>query len=143
VELTRNAAGQLPHSVSSRDGRGAPAVTIGGMSIDLGAAREFLFTHARVLERRLFAHRFAEGEPSEREAAAAVERAVDAYRNADGGYGQALEPDCRTPHSQPEAMRWALQVLTDVGPLSARSTRARSPSPPSRRPSPRTGARSC
>jgi hypothetical protein len=59
-------------------------------------ADEFLWTRARLLERRIFEHRFRDG------SAEAVERAVDAYRNADGGFGQALEPDCRTPHSQPE-----------------------------------------
>ena len=47
-----------------------------------------------------------------------MERALDAYRNTDGGFGQALEPDCRTPHSQPEAMRWALAVLNAAGCLN-------------------------
>jgi hypothetical protein len=84
----------------------------------LDAAHEFLWTHARVLERRIFEHRFLDG------SAEAVERAMDAYRNADGGFGQALEPDCRTPHSQPEAMRWALAVLDEVGRLN--EDRARS-----------------
>lgn len=68
-------------------------------------AHDFVWTHARLLERRIFEQRFLGGPPL------AVERAVDAYRNADGGFGQALEPDCRTPHSQPEAMRWALKAL--------------------------------
>lgn len=76
-------------------------------------AFEFLWTHARLLERRIFAHRFLGG------SAEAVERAVDAYRNADGGFGQALEPDCRTPHSQPEATRWALAILESIGRLDA------------------------
>jgi len=80
--------------------------------MNLEAAHQFLWTHARVLERRVFEHGFLDG------AAEAVERALDAYRNADGGFGQALEPDCRTPHSQPEAMRWALAVLASVGRLS-------------------------
>jgi hypothetical protein len=71
----------------------------------LERAYEFLWIHARLLERRIFEQRFLDGAPE------AVERAVDAYRNADGGSGQALEPDCRTPHSQPEATRWALAVL--------------------------------
>jgi hypothetical protein len=80
--------------------------------VNLGAAHEFLWTHARLLERRIFEHRFLGG-PAD-----AVESAVDAYRNADGGFGQALEPDCRTPHSQPEATRWATAVLDSVGRLS-------------------------
>ena len=61
--------------------------------MNLEGAHEFLWTHARLLERRIFEHRFQDG------SAEAVERAIDAYRNADGDFGQALEPDCRTPHS--------------------------------------------
>jgi hypothetical protein len=81
--------------------------------MNLERAHEFLWTHARLLERRIFEQRFAGGSGE------AVERALVAYRNADGGFGQALEPDCRTPHSQPEAMRWALAVLAAAGRLSA------------------------
>jgi hypothetical protein len=80
--------------------------------MNLDRAYEFLWTHARLLERRIFEHGFLDGSVE------AVERAVDAYRNADGGFGQALEPDCRTPHSQPEATRWALAVLDDCGRLT-------------------------
>jgi hypothetical protein len=83
----------------------------------LAAAHAFLWTHARLLERRIFEQRFLGG-PAE-----AVERAVDAYRNEDGGFGAALEPDCRTPHSQPEATRWALAVLEAAGRLSAERAR--------------------
>jgi hypothetical protein len=85
--------------------------------MNLEGAYEFLWTHARLVERRIFEHRFREG-PAE-----AVERAMDAYRNADGGFGQALEPDCRTPHSQPEAMRWALAVLDATGCLDEERAR--------------------
>ena len=46
--------------------------------MNLEAAHQFLWTHARVLERRIFEHRFL-GAPSD-----AVGRAVDVYRNADG-----------------------------------------------------------
>lgn len=85
--------------------------------MNLKAAHQFLWTHARLLERRVFEHRFLGG------SADAVERAVDAYRNADGGFGQALEPDCRTPHSQPEAMRWAVAILDAAGRLSEQRAR--------------------
>jgi len=83
----------------------------------LERAYEFLWTHARLLERRIFEHKFLGG------ASEAVERAIDAYRNADGGFGQALEPDCRTPHSQPEATRWALAVLEAAGCLNEECAR--------------------
>ncbi len=86
--------------------------------MDFESAAQFLWTHARLLERRLFEHRFLGG------SAGAVVGALDAYRNQDGGFGQALEPDCRTPHSQPEPMRWALELLREVGALDG--TRAAS-----------------
>ncbi len=85
--------------------------------MNLDRAYEFLWTHARLLERRIFEQRFQDG------SAEAVERALDAYRNADGGFGQALEPDCRTPHSQPEATRWALAVLDATGCLNEERAR--------------------
>ena len=87
------------------------------MPQSLAAAHAFLWTHARLLERRIFEQRFLGG------SAEAVERAIDAYRNADGGFGAALEPDCRTPHSQPEATRWALAVLEAAARLSAERAR--------------------
>jgi len=63
---------------------------------------EFIHTHARLLERRLFEGR-------------SVRDAVDAYRNADGGYGHALEPDVRVSTSQPIFVHYALTSLRDGG----------------------------
>ena len=40
--------------------------------------------------------------------------AVAAYRNDDGGFGHALEPDCRAPGSQPAAAEMALRVLDEA-----------------------------
>ncbi len=40
-------------------------------------------------------------------------RALDAYRNADGGFGH-LEPDIRTPASQPPCVLYALEILHEV-----------------------------
>ena len=42
--------------------------------------------------------------------------ALDGYRNPDGGYGWGLEPDLRTPESQPGAAlhaqgSWSIQTL--------------------------------
>ncbi|MFJ6664137.1 hypothetical protein [Streptomyces sp. NPDC091383] len=75
----------------------------------LFSAEPFIWLTARVLEQRLFAYHFLRGAP------AAVEAALDAYRNEDGGYGHALEPDLRGPVSQPLHTAHALRVLDAVG----------------------------
>ena len=72
---------------------------------DFDAAAGFLAAHARVLDRRVF-QRLFQGAP-----AGPVRDAVAAYRNADGGFGHGIEPDCRTPASQPAAVEMALQLL--------------------------------
>ena len=76
-------------------------------------AAQFIWRHARLLDRRQFAHTFVEPDPD------GVAAAALAYRNADGGFGNALEPDCRTPHSQPESTRLGLLALAGVGRLDA------------------------
>ncbi|MET9993706.1 hypothetical protein ABZ061_29620 [Streptomyces mutabilis] len=75
----------------------------------LARAEHFVWLTARVLEQRLFAHHFRDGD------AGWVETALDAYRNEDGGYGHALEPDLRGPVSQPLHTARALRVLDSVG----------------------------
>ena len=54
---------------------------------DMDAAAQYLAANARVLERRRFERLFAGWRPGP------VRDAVAAYRNADGGFGHALEPD--------------------------------------------------
>jgi hypothetical protein len=81
--------------------------------IDLDAAAQFVHAHGRLLERRRFDHGFG-GAPD----ADAVLRAVDAYRNADGGVGL-MEPDIRTPASQPSAVLYAFEVLEEIPELDA------------------------
>jgi hypothetical protein len=76
--------------------------------MDLDAAVSFMATHARVLERRRLRVLLGEGSPDE------VLAALDAYRNPDGGYGWALEPDLRSATSQPVAAMHALEVLAEV-----------------------------
>ncbi|MFF7309485.1 hypothetical protein [Streptomyces sp. NPDC008137] len=71
-------------------------------------AERFVWLTARVLEQRLFAHRFRGA------AADPVETALDAYRNEDGGYGHALDPDLRGPVSRPLHTAHALRVLDAV-----------------------------
>jgi hypothetical protein len=86
------------------------------MTIDLSAARGFMATHARVLDRRRFELLLGDGDPD------AVLAAVDGYRNADGGYGWGLEPDLRAPESQPGGALHAFEAFADAAP--ARSPHA-------------------
>jgi hypothetical protein len=83
------------------------------MSDPLIAARGFMATHARVLDRRRFGLLFedAGSEP--------VLAALRAYRNPDGGYGHGLEPDLRARESQPAAAFHAFEVFADVAPVRA------------------------
>jgi hypothetical protein len=76
---------------------------------DVDAAARFLAGNARVLDRRRFERLFAGGD------ARPVRDAVAAFRNADGGFGHALEPDGRTPASQPAAVAMALRTLDEAG----------------------------
>jgi hypothetical protein len=73
------------------------------------AARAFVYQDARLLERRLFATLF-EGAPAD-----GVVDAVRGYRNPDGGFGHALEPDKRAPQSQPLDVLFALETLDTAG----------------------------
>ncbi|MFJ8888705.1 hypothetical protein ACIRJR_35650 [Streptomyces sp. NPDC102402] len=75
----------------------------------LARAEQFIWLTARVLEQRRFAHLFLEG------SADSVETALAAYRNEDGGYAHALEPDLRGPVSQPLHTAHALSVLDSIG----------------------------
>ncbi|MEI7032953.1 hypothetical protein [Streptomyces pratensis] len=75
----------------------------------LSRAEQFIWLTARVLEQRRFAHRFLGGDPE------AVETALAAYLNEDGGYGHGLEPDLRGPVSQPLHTAHALSVLDSIG----------------------------
>jgi hypothetical protein len=75
----------------------------------LDDAQTFLWNSARLLERLRFEHLFRDlpAEP--------VLAALTAYRNPDGGWGNALEPDFRGPVSQPTTSDFALRVLDEVG----------------------------
>jgi len=82
------------------------------MNIDLSAARSFMAGHARVLDRRRLELLLDGGDP------AAVLAALDAYRNADGGYSWGLEPDLRAPESQIGGAYHAFEVFADVAPAT-------------------------
>ena len=78
------------------------------MPVDVAAAERFVLANARLLDR----HRFAAlcGGPT-----APALAALRAYRNEDGGFGHALEPDVRAPCSEPTATAQALDILLEVG----------------------------
>jgi hypothetical protein len=80
------------------------------MTVDLEKARDFMATHARLLDRRRFELSGADVD------AAGVLAALGAYRNADGGYGWGLEPDLRSPESQPAAAGHAFEVFEEIAP---------------------------
>ena len=79
------------------------------MTIDVDAARTFVLTNGRVLDRRLFAAMF-EGAP-----AAGVVDALRAYRNDDGGFGHGLEADKRVPSSTPLDTETAFEAMDVAG----------------------------
>jgi hypothetical protein len=74
-----------------------------------GRAEDFLWRTARLVDRLRFEHLFRGGAPER------VVEAVRAYRNPDGGIGNALEPDFRGPVSQPTTADHALRLLDEVG----------------------------
>lgn len=76
--------------------------------MDIDAAVTFLTTHGRLLERRRLSTLLGEG------TAIDVLSALDAYRNADGGYGWGLEPDLRSVTSQPVGAMHALEVFAEL-----------------------------
>src|SRR2546425_1321533 len=77
--------------------------------VDLGAAADFIWRNARVLERQVFAALFLGGD---------MMRALEAlrpYQNKDGGFGNGLEPDLRGPVSQLLPTEFAFRTLDQVG----------------------------
>lgn len=81
------------------------------MSVDVELAERFIHANARLLDRHRLAvlRHGAEIDP--------VLAALCAYRNPDGGFGHALEPDVRAPDSEPAAALHALEVLAGIGAL--------------------------
>lgn len=74
----------------------------------MNAAVTFLAANARIVDWRRFERIFEGGQR------APVRDAVAAYRNADGGFGHAIEPDGRDPASQPAAVEAALRMLDEA-----------------------------
>lgn len=78
------------------------------MSADLSSARELVLRNARLVDRHRFSFRFEDGP------AGAVLAALRPYRNDDGGFGHALEPDLRGASSQPVPLEHALRILDEI-----------------------------
>lgn len=68
-------------------------------------AERFVYTRGRLLERRRLDLLLHGGGPE------GVLAALGAYRNPDGGFGHGLEPDVRSPVSEPLATLTALDLL--------------------------------
>jgi hypothetical protein len=79
------------------------------MPIDRNAAENFIWSAARLVDRHHYALLFADG-PAE-----PIVEALRGYRNQDGGFGHALEPDLRCPDSQPAPTLYALELLNEAG----------------------------
>jgi hypothetical protein len=72
-------------------------------------ARDYVFAHGRALEQARFAFHFEEGSE------AAVIAALAEFQNLDGGFGQAIEPDIRTPASSVIGTSTAFHILREIG----------------------------
>jgi hypothetical protein len=81
--------------------------------LDLDRILDFITSNARLLDRRRAELAVGAGDP---QTALAV---LAGYRNADGGFGWALEPDLRAPASQPVAALHAFEVLEEVAPVTS------------------------
>ena len=73
------------------------------------AARAFIVEQARPLDQARFRFLFESG-PAD-----GVLRELAAFQNDDGGFGQALEPDVRSPVSTPVATQHALALFRELG----------------------------
>jgi hypothetical protein len=92
------------------------------MTIDVPAAHRFVLDHARLLDRRRFELLFGDGD--RRVASEPVMRAVLAYQNPDGGFGNALEPDVRSADSQTVCAEVALRMMSELEAVDIEAVRA-------------------
>jgi hypothetical protein len=72
-------------------------------------ARNYLKKGARCLEREIFEHHFEGG------SAEAVLTHLAEFQNLDGGFGNALEPDLRSPSSSALATEYGLRTMVEYG----------------------------
>jgi hypothetical protein len=81
------------------------------MAVNVESAEQFILANARLLDRHRMAVLLYGA------SIGPVLDALRAYRNADGGFGHALEPDVRAPESEPAATLHAVEVLAEVSAL--------------------------
>ena len=67
--------------------------------------KEFIFKNGRLLERNLFSFFFENGSKD------AVIKAIVAYQNLDGGFGNGIEPDILCPDSTAIGAETAMYIL--------------------------------
>jgi hypothetical protein len=79
------------------------------MSVNFQKARNFVYANGVLWERLLFSHLF------EGRAVEPMLAAFKAYKNADNGFGHALEHDIRCPDSHPLALEFLLGALQRTG----------------------------
>lgn len=71
--------------------------------------RSWIYRNARQVDLSLWQYEFENGSKE------AVLSALSHYQNADGGFGNALEPDCWNPNSSPYTTLCAIGRLNDIG----------------------------
>jgi hypothetical protein len=79
------------------------------MITDVAAAERFILANARLIDALRLAC-LRQGAPP-----GPVLAALRAYQNPYGGFGHALEPDLRAPHSEPVSALHALDILAEAG----------------------------
>jgi hypothetical protein len=79
---------------------------------DFSSAASFIWMNGRLLDRLRFGWQFRDG------SVANVLAALRPYQNADGGFGNGLEPDLRGPISQPQPVEFALRILDELDALA-------------------------
>ncbi|RPI92430.1 MAG: hypothetical protein EHM40_13055 [Chloroflexi bacterium] len=72
-------------------------------------AKTFIFKNGRLLERKLWEHFFENGSAQD------CLKALRAYQNTDGGFGNGIEPDLLCPDSSAVGAEFAMHVLDLLG----------------------------
>ncbi|MGD2248161.1 MAG: hypothetical protein PVF58_07115 [Candidatus Methanofastidiosia archaeon] len=72
---------------------------------DIEKTKDFIFSHGRLLEKKLFEYFFEKGTRN------SCIKALVAYQNPDGGFGNGIEPDLLCPESTAIGAETALYIL--------------------------------